>query len=233
MVAKSKLWYLSRMDLFRHMNIDAMKVANQISVMTELKKRTSVYLPGDASDRIYLIKRGVVKISTLTEEGKEIVSAFLHPGDVFGELAVVDGSPRDHYAEIYEDALVCIFARNDFLDFMKRYPDLAFRVTKLLGLRVKRLSNRVEHLFFKSAHARLAQTLLELSKEYGIQDAAGILLTLKLSQQELGKPGRAQPGVGELVPERLQTPGTGRSLRAVPKAPEPRKARDPAMRPPI
>ena len=185
-VAKSKLWYLSRMDLFRHMNIDAMKVVNQISVMTELKKRTSVYLPGDASDRIYLIKRGVVKISTLTEEGKEIVSAFLHPGDVFGELAVVDGSPRDHYAEIYEDALVCIFARNDFLDFMKRYPDLAFRVTKLLGLRVKRLSNRVEHLFFKNAHARLAQTLLELSKEYGIQDAAGILLTLKLSQQELG-----------------------------------------------
>ena len=60
-------------------------------------------LPGDPSDRIYLIKRGVVKISTLTEEGKEIVSAFLHPGDVFGELAVVDGSPRDHYAEIYED----------------------------------------------------------------------------------------------------------------------------------
>ncbi len=138
MASKSKLWYLSRMDLFRHLNMDAMKVANQISVMTELKKRTPVYLPGDPADKIYLIKRGVVKISTLTEEGKEIVLAFLHPGDVFGELAVVDPSPRDHYAEIYEDALICIFARNDFLDFMKRYPDLAFQVTKLLGLRVRR-----------------------------------------------------------------------------------------------
>ncbi len=156
MAAKSKLWYLSRMDLFRHMNMDAMKVANQISVMTELKKRTPVYLPGDPADKIYLIKRGVVKISTLTEEGKEIVLAFLHPGDVFGELAVVDVSPRDHFAEIHEDALICMFARNDFLEFMNRYPDLAFRVTKLLGLRVRRLSNRVEHLFFKSAHARLA-----------------------------------------------------------------------------
>lgn len=186
MAGKNKLWYLSRVDLFRQMNNAAMNKANQISVMTELKKRTSVYLPGDPADKIYLIKRGVVKISTLTEEGKEIVLAFLHPGDVFGELAVVDPSPRDHYAEVHEDALVCIFLRNDFLELMKVYPDMGFQVTKLLGLRIRRLSNRVETLLFKSAHARLAQTLLNLSEEYGVRDAGGILLTLKLSQQELG-----------------------------------------------
>ena len=174
------------MDLFRHMNMDTMKVANDISVMTELKKRTPVYLPGDPADKLYLIKRGVVKIGTLTEEGKEIALAFLRPGDVFGELAVVDPSPRDDYAEVYEDALICIFARNEFLEFMKTYPDLAFRMTKLMGLRVRRLRNRVGNLLFKSAHARLAQTLLDLSQEYGVQDSAGVLLTLKLTQQELG-----------------------------------------------
>jgi CRP-like cAMP-binding protein len=168
------------------MDDSAKKWASENSVMTELKRRTSVYLPGDPADKIYLLKRGVVKISTLTDEGKEIVLAFLHPGDVFGELAVVDPSPRDHYAEIHEDALICIFSRNNFLELMKLYPDMAFRVTKLLGLRVRRLSNRVENLLFKSAHARLAQTLLELSNEYGVKDADGILLTLKLSQQELG-----------------------------------------------
>ena len=186
MAAKSKLWYLDRMDLFRHIDASARKWASDNSVMTELKRRTSVYLPGDPSDKIYLIKRGVVKISTLTDEGKEIVLAFLHPGDVFGELAVVDPTPRDHYAEIHEDALICIFAKKDFLELMKLYPDMAFRVTKILGLRVRRLSNRVENLLFKSAHARLAQTLVELSGEHGIRDADGILLTLKLSQQELG-----------------------------------------------
>ncbi len=186
MAAKSKLWYLSHMELFRHMNQEAMERANQISVMTELKRRTPVYLPGDPADKVYLLKRGVVKIATLTEEGKEIVLAFLHPGDVFGELAVVDPSPRDHYAEVHEDALICIFSRNDFLELMKSFPDLGFRVTKLLGLRVRRLSNRVENLLFKSAHARVAQTLLDLAEEYGVKDAGGILLTLKLSQQELG-----------------------------------------------
>ena len=122
MSSKSKLWYLDRMDLFHHMDDSAKKWASDASVMTELKRRTPVYLPGDPADKIYLIKRGVVKISTLTDAGKEIVLAFLHPGDVFGELAVVDSSPRDHYAEIHEDALICIFARKDFLELMKKTP---------------------------------------------------------------------------------------------------------------
>ena len=186
MAAKSKLWYLSRMDLFRHLDKSVMEKAHRMSVMTELKRRTPVYLPGDPADKIYLLKRGVIKIATLTNEGKETVLAYLHPGDVFGELAVVDPSPRDHYAEVQEDALICEFSRSDFLELMKLYPDMAFRVTKILGLRIKRLSNRVENLLFKSAQARLAQTLLSLSRDYGVRDSGGVLLTLKLSQQEIG-----------------------------------------------
>ena len=186
MASRNKLWYLDRMDLFRHIDASAKKWASENSVMSELKRRTPVYLPGDPADKIYLLKRGVVKISTLTDDGKEIVLAFLHPGDVFGELAVVDESPRAYIAEVHEDALICTFSRNNFMELMKRFPDMGFRVTKILGLRLKRLTNRVENLLFKSAHARLAQTLVELSREYGVQDADGILLTLKLSQQELG-----------------------------------------------
>ncbi len=186
MASRNKLWYLDRMDLFRHIDASAKKWASENSVMTELKRRTPIYLPGDPADKIYLLKRGVVKISTLTDDGKEIVLAFLHPGDVFGELAVVDESPRSYIAEVHEDALICTFSRNNFMELMKRFPDMGFRVTKILGLRLKRLTNRVENLLFKSAHSRLAQTLVELSREYGVHDADGILLTLKLSQQELG-----------------------------------------------
>ena len=57
------------------------------------------YLPGDAGDRIYLLKRGVVKISTLTDDGKEIILALLRPGEVFGEESVLEDAPRDHMAE--------------------------------------------------------------------------------------------------------------------------------------
>jgi CRP-like cAMP-binding protein len=186
MAVRDKLWYLERMDLFGHLEKQDIEKLARLAVHSNVKKRTPLYLPGDPADKVYLLKRGVVKISYLSEAGKEVTLAFLHPGDVFGELAVVDGSPRDHLAEVHEDATLCTFSRADFMSVMSAYPDIAFRITKLIGLRLRKLGNRVEKLLFKSAHARLAQTLLELSQEHGVQDAEGTLLTLKLSQRELG-----------------------------------------------
>jgi len=143
------------------------------------------YLPGDAGDRIYLLKRGLVKISTLTDDGKEIILALLRPGEVFGEESVLEDAPRDHMAEAYEDALICVITRQDFLGILRAHPEMAFKVTKLVGFRLKTLRNRVEGLLFKGAPARLAQTLLDLARGHGVKDAEGVLVPLKLSQQDL------------------------------------------------
>ncbi len=75
--------------------------------MSEVKRGTPIYLPGDPSDRIFLLKVGVVKILAATGGRQRSILAFLYPGDVFGELAVVDDAPRDHVAEAHEDAVVC------------------------------------------------------------------------------------------------------------------------------
>lgn len=155
------------------------------TVMREVRRKEVLYLPGDAGDRIYLLKRGVVKISGLLEDGREVILALLKRGEVFGEEAVLDDARRDHMAEAYEDALLCIINRSDFMEVMRRYPDMAFKVTKLLGLRLRTFRMRVETLLFKGAPARLAQTLLELAGEHGVKDATGILLPLKLSQTDL------------------------------------------------
>lgn len=112
--------------------------------------------------------------------------ALLRKGEVFGEEAVLDDSPRDHFAEAYEDALVCIITRQDFMDMLRTHPEMVFKVTKLIGLRLKTFRTRVEHLLFKGASQRLASTLLELAHEHGVTDAQGILVPLRLSQQDLG-----------------------------------------------
>ena len=153
--------------------------------MREIRRKEVLYLPGDAGDRVYLLKRGVVKISTLTDDGKEIILALMRPGEVFGEESVLEDAPRDHMAEAYEDALICVIARQDFLGMLRAHPEMAFKVTKLVGFRLKTLRNRVEGLLFKGAPARLAQTLLDLARDHGIKDDEGVLLPLKLSQQDL------------------------------------------------
>jgi CRP/FNR family transcriptional regulator len=88
-------------------------------------------------------------------------------------------------AEAYEDALICIITRQDFMDMLRSHPEMVFKVTKLIGLRLKTFRTRVEHLLFKGASQRLASTLLVLAREHGIADAQGMLVPLRLSQQDL------------------------------------------------
>lgn len=185
MAQQTKLWYLKNVNLFHGMSDDQMRMVEERTVMREIRRKEVLYLPGDAGDRIYLLKRGVVKISTLTEDGREIILALLRPGEVFGEEAVLEDGPRDHMAEAHDDALLCVITRPDFMAVMRAHPEMVFKVTKLVGFRLKTLRNRVEGLLFKGAPARLAQTLLDLARDHGVKDAQGILVPLKLSQQDL------------------------------------------------
>ena len=185
MAQHTKLWYLKNVNLFHGMSDSQMRMVEERTVMREIRRKEVLYLPGDAGDRVYLLTRGGVKISTLTDDGKEIILALMRPGEVFGEESVLEDAPRDHMAEAYEDALICVIARQDFLGMLRAHPEMAFKVTKLVGFRLKTLRNRVEGLLFKGAPARLAQTLLDLARDHGIKDDEGVLLPLKLSQQDL------------------------------------------------
>jgi CRP-like cAMP-binding protein len=185
MAERGKLWYLKNINLFQGMTEEQMRMVEQRTIMREVRRREVLYLPGDAGDRIFLLKRGVVKISGLQEDGREVVLALLRKGEVFGEEAVIDEAPRDHMAVAYEDALICIITREDFMDILRSHPELMFKVTKLIGLRLKTFRTRVEHLLFKGASQRLAATLMELAREHGIPDAHGVLVPLRLSQQDL------------------------------------------------
>lgn len=185
MAERSKLWYLKNINLFHGMSEQQMRMVEQRTVMREVRRREVLYLPGDAGDRIYLLKRGVVKISAIQEDGREVLLALLHKGEVFGEDAVLDTAPRDHMAEAYEDALICIITRQDFMEMLRSNPEMTFKVTRLIGLRLKTFRTRVEHLLFKGASQRLAATLLELGREHGVADAQGVLVPLRLSQQDL------------------------------------------------
>jgi CRP-like cAMP-binding protein len=114
------------------------------------------------------LQRGVVKISAFSDDGREIILALLKKGEVFGEEAVVEDAPRDHMAEAHEDALVCVITRPDFMEMLRTHPDMAFKVTKLIGFHLKTFRTRVEHLLFKGAPARLAQTLIDLAEDHGV-----------------------------------------------------------------
>lgn len=185
MTQRSKLWYLKNVNLFEGMSPEQLLSVEQRTVMREVRRREVLYLPGDAGDRVFLLKRGVVKISGLSDEGREVILALLHKGEIFGEEAVLEDAPRDHMAEAHDDALVCILSKRDFMEILRPHPEMVFKVTKLIGFRLQTFRSRVERLLFKGAPARLAQTLLELAEAHGVRDARGVVLPLRLSQRDL------------------------------------------------
>jgi CRP-like cAMP-binding protein len=129
----------------------------------------------------------VIKISTTTFDDREVILAFLHPGDIFGELAVVDEAPRDHVAEAYDDCVICAMSRDTILQVIHETPEIGFQITKLIGLRLRTFRSRIEELLSKSAHARVAHALLELAERHGVPDTDGVLISLRLSQGDLGR----------------------------------------------
>ncbi len=186
MPAHSKVWYLQRFRLLDAMTPPQMQMIMKMTRMLEVKRGQRIYLEGDPSDQLFLLKVGVVKISTSAADQQETILAFLYPGDIFGELAMIEDSPRDHLATAHEDVVLCALSRDLLLRMAHETPALGYQITKVMGLRLKRFRTRIEELLYKSAHARIAHTLLDLASDYGIPDNEGILVPLRLNQADLG-----------------------------------------------
>lgn len=184
----SALWYFERFGLLQGLSDEQKRQVEQNTRMLHVKRGQPVYLPGDPSEHVYVVKIGAVKIVGKAPEGCEVILALLTPGDIFGELALAgDDEAQDHRAEAMDDTLLCEVPRGLLIRMIQEAPAFALHVTKLVGLRLRTLRTRVEELLGKSAPARLAHAILELSHQHGIQDGEGVLISLRLSQGDLGK----------------------------------------------
>ncbi|MBA5873648.1 MAG: helix-turn-helix domain-containing protein [Nitrospira sp. CR1.2] len=181
----NKLWYLKHIRLFDGISPSEMQEMEKITRMEEVKKRHPFYLPGDPSSNVYLLKRGRVKLANTAASGKEVTFDILEPGEVFGELEVLEGLPRETAAEALDDAMICVIRREDFDRYLAMHPNITVKLTKLIGLRLRRIQSRIEDLVFRDVPARLAHLLVELSKSDGAQEPGGIRIKAKLTHQEM------------------------------------------------
>ena len=180
-----KIWYLKHFDIFKDLTDREIDVIDRISYMKHYKRRERIYGQDDPGDLVYLLKEGRVKIYKLSSDDKELTLAVLENGEIFGEMALIDDGPRGTIAETLDDSDICVIRRRDFEMLLKKKPDLAMHVTKLIGLRRREIENQLENLVFRTAPSRLAALLMSLAEKYGVRDSQGIILNVKFSQQEL------------------------------------------------
>ncbi len=182
---RTKFWCLQNINLFNEFTMEDMQPLEKVASLSSVKKNVPIFLPGDPSQKIFLLKTGQVKISRITENGRELTLALLKPGNIFGEIEALDGTPRDTMAEALADTVLCVIPREPFLVMLRSKPDLSFRLTKLIGVRLRRIESRMEELVYRDVPARLAYILMEIANEFGIKKDNKILIGVKLTHQEI------------------------------------------------
>lgn len=181
-----KLWYLKRCHLFEHLSTAELRSIEGRSRVRSFPRQSPIYLPADSADAVFLLAAGRAKICHLTPEGKQSILAFIEPGELFGELAVIDpGREREEYAEAVEASTVVMIPSAVLEEFMEKHAHLSLSITKLIGFRRRRIEQRLKHLLFLSNRDRLTHLLLELAQQYGERQREGIRLTIPLSHQDL------------------------------------------------
>lgn len=190
MAKESKLWYLENFSMLATLSKNEMILMDKMAAMRNAVKNQVIYFPDDQSNSIYLLKSGKVKISKISPDGKEVIMAFLYPGEVFGELSVTGQEKREEIAEATEDTVICVVNLNDVKAMMEKNPKFNFSITKLIGLRFKKIQNRFEALIFKNSEQRIAAFIAELAVEHGkaiLGNPEEYLIQLKITHDEIGK----------------------------------------------
>lgn len=178
-------WFIKNCRLFERLTSEQILRLERCSRLRAYSKNTAVYLPTDAADGALLLTQGRVKLSHLTEDGKEAILAYIEPGELFGELSLIGNSIREETAETVLPSTIIFIPADELERLMTQSADLALGVSKLFGLRRRRIERRLKSLLFRSNRHRLVHLLLELTEQYGTVGPDGILIGMKLSHQEL------------------------------------------------
>lgn len=179
------LWYLKKVPLLAQLSTEELKVLAEEVGLEEARRRRVIYMPGDPGDSVYFVNGGRVKISRVTPDGKELTIAYRGPGEVFGELCLVDGRPREEMAEAMENALVTQITRERFDRLLQQHVGLSYAMTRVMCARRRDVERKMEDLVFKDVNAKLAELLLDLCDNYGVDDDRGTLVAVKITHQEM------------------------------------------------
>ncbi len=179
------LWFLKSCQVFERLPESEINWLGARSHHRVFAARSVIYLPLHQGDSVVTLTSGRVKLCHAGPEGKEVILAFIDPGELFGELSLFEPAEREELAIAVEKSSVVLIPRELMQQSMSRYPDLAMGISRLIGLRRQRLERRLKSLLFQPNRDRLIHLLLELLDKYGRKTAEGMLIDIKLSHQDL------------------------------------------------
>lgn len=149
------------------------------------KKSNMILMEDEFGDTFFIISKGIVKITRISEEGREVILAMLGEGDFFGEMSLLDGETRSANAIAFDDAEVLILKRHDFIDLLQKYPKIAISLLAEMASRIRKSDHQIESLSLSDAEHRIGMTLMRLAEDLGTIHHGVVEITKMPYQKDL------------------------------------------------
>jgi CRP/FNR family transcriptional regulator, cyclic AMP receptor protein len=183
-LSSNKLSVLRQHPMFRDLGSEALDQLCRYAKHTSLRRGATICSKGDPGNFLFIVISGTVKISVSSPDGRNAILNLINAGDLFGEVAVLDGQARTADAIANTNCEIFVLDRRDFLPFVRSQPELAMRLIELLCTRLRWTSDQVEQVILQDLPGRLASALLGLTDKRKLEPQSQ---TIAITQQEISE----------------------------------------------
>ena len=163
----SKTDHLRNVPIFTDLSdSDLNRIASKM-VSRDYEKGQMILLEESTGETFFIITSGTVKVTRLSDDGREVILALLGESDFFGEMSLLDGEGRSANIVANEDAEVMTLSRRDFLECLETYPKIAIALLEELAVRIRKSDQQIESLSLSDSEQRIGITLIRLAEERG------------------------------------------------------------------
>ncbi len=177
---------IERIPVFAGLSRRDFDLLYAITGTRRLRTREVLFRKGDEGSTLYGVLRGRLRVFS-GADSKEVIFRFLEPGEVFGEIALLDSQPRSATIAAVEPVELLTLHRRDLLPFLEEHPKVTIQLATALAQRLRALSDAMEDAMLLSISGRLAKKLLSLAQDHGKPVPEGTRIDLRLPQHALGE----------------------------------------------
>lgn len=181
-----KKHYFGSHSLSANLSNDQMNDVCSLAVFRSADKGDNVYFENDSDKRIYLVLKGVIKISEMGDNGNELIKEIIREGDFFGDIAFNNlGNQAEFATALIDDTVICSFNRAEFEAVLNRHAILALNFAKKVGGKLRKLESRHSNLVFNDVKTRLMNFFKDWAFSEGKQSGNKIILSNYLTHSDI------------------------------------------------
>tara|TARA_B100002052_G_scaffold284521_1_gene296497 strand:- start:96 stop:806 length:711 start_codon:yes stop_codon:yes gene_type:complete len=160
--------FLKSVNIFSDLSDSELKSIQELCKTRKYPKNSMIILEEEMGDVVFIVMSGTVKITRVNDEGKEVILAMLGSGEVFGEMAILDGESRSANALSQENCEVVTINREDFLNLLKTNNKVSLNLMTEFAIRLRKSDQQIEALSLDDAEHRIGVSILNLAEELGV-----------------------------------------------------------------